>query len=272
MNRRLEEKLAEYEKNAPITNDAELLASLNEIIDEQTRLAPEEMDTDLLSEAVDLALSLEGEDLSELAEFSRSFGEKHMVAVRKKKAKAPVLLSLGRRGIAVAAAVALILMTSVIGFTAGFDWLGELYMRIVSEDNKELIAASISKEYDDLSDMVREFELKGVLLPYDLPVGLSYKRIIAQRAHSKPIEGDELFSYSIFDIAIIGEGTYQEVYIESENLGSTAEGERKTLGGREVTYFVDGVRHFAFFACDGYTYTVSASEFYELEALITALK
>lgn len=271
MNSRLEEKLAAYEENIPITNDEELLLALDTIIEEQEKLPPEEKDETLISEAIDASLSLRGEDLRELEKLSRELASKHIAVTKKKRTSSPMIVRFGRRGIAVAAALAVIMMTSIIGFAAGYDWISELYNRIMNVDNSELMVVSESIEYENLSDMVADFNLKDVLLPHSLPDGLSYKMMTGQAANSKAEDGT-LFAYKIFDIRTTGDCTWQEICIETENLGTTAEGEMRNIGGREVTYYLDGARHCAFFGLDGYTYTLSATEYSELEALLKALR
>ena len=183
-----------------------------------------------------------------------------------------MLANFGRRGVAAAVAVAVIMLTSVLGFAAGYDWISELYSRLMNADDGELMVVSESIEYENLSDMVDDFRLKDVLLPWELPSGLSYKMITGQTSHSKAEEGEDPFSYSIFDIRTSGYCTWQEICIETENLGTSAEGEERNIGGREVTYYLDGARHCAFFRSGGYTYTLSATEYSELEALLTALR
>ena len=268
---RLEEKLAEYERSAPIADDVELLYALDTIIEEQNSLPPSEKDTVLIEEAVSAALSLRGTDVRELEKISEDIARANVASVRKNTKRTSPVLHFGRRGIAVAAALVMIAATSIIGFTSGYSWLQELYSRISEADSGELLLTSMSKEYHSLTDMVKEFEIKDVLLPYNLPEGLSFNVVTAQTSYAQPIEGEELVNYSMFDIRTTGDCTWQEIYIESENLGTSAEGESRCIGGREVTYYLDGARHCAFFRTGGYTYTVTATEYTELEALILAL-
>lgn len=269
---RLEEKLAEYEEKIPITDDEELLCALNTIIEEQNALPPEEKDAPLLNEAVNAALSLRGEDLAGLEKRSREIATKNIATKRKKHPSSPLIVRLGRHGIAIAAALTVIIMTSVIGFTAGLDWISELYMRIMNLDDGEVIVANESREYESIEAMVDELGVSGVLLPHTLPDGMEIQMITSQISYAKPIEGEEAVYSCMFDIRTSGDGSWQEVWIETENIGTTAEGETREIGGREVTYYLDGARHCAFFCHDGYTYSVSATEYSELEAMLKALK
>lgn len=269
---RLEEKLAEYERTSSITNDAELLYALDRIIEEQNALPPSEKDAVLMDEAVCAVLSLRGEDLQSLEKLSGELAAKHIASKRKKHPSVPMLLGLWRRGVAIAAALTVIIITSVIGFSAGYSWLNEYIDRVTAESSGELVATSMSIEYSSIEDMVTQLGIEGVLLPWKLPDGMEYRFITAQISYAKPIEGEEFVYSCIFDIRTSGESSWQEVWIETENLGAAAEGEGQQIGGREVTYYLDGTRHCAFFRLGGYTYSVSATEYSELEEVLTSLK
>lgn len=270
MRTNLEEKLASYEKNVPITNDEELLVALDSIIEEQNALPPEEKDTLLIEEAVNAALSLRGEDTDALEAQSRVISRRHLASKKKRSFMSPRFF-IKRNSIAVAI-ILLIATTCMAGFASGFDWLSEYIMKMMLDGSTETVLTATSAEYESIEAMVEDLGIRGVLLPYDLPDGMEYTMITSQISYTKPVEGEEPVYTCVFDIRTSGENSWQEVWIETENLGATAEGEVKTIGGRSVTYYEDFGRPCAFFTYNGYTYTVSASEYSELEEMLTSLK
>ena len=272
MRTNLEEKLASYEKNVPITNDEELLVALDSIIEEQNALPPEEKDTLLIEEAVNAALSLRGEDTDALEAQSRVISRRHLASKKMKRRFMNPRFFIKRNSIAVAI-ILLIATTCMVSFAAGFDWLSEyIHKMMLDGDSAETVLTATSTEYESIEAMVEELGIRGVLLPYDLPDGMEYTMITSQISYTKPVEGEEPVYSCIFDIRTTGESSYQEIWIETENLGTTAEGETRRIGGREVTYYEDFGRPCAFFTYNGYTYTVSASEYSELKAILTSLK
>ncbi len=268
MKSRLEEKLAAYEANAtPITNDEELLCALDAIIAEQETLPPEEKDASLISEAVDAALTLRGEDTRELEEYSRELAAKHLASKRRKRTSSPTLLSLGRRGIAVAAALAVLLVTSALGFAAGYDWFVG-----VLEEEPDIEGHGNSTEYGTYDDLAKDFNIDGFLLPAELPEGYTVTHVSGDRYMFYYKEENYYHNYETFEVRMKGDCSWQDVWIQSTSLGWDVTGSECTLGGIDVIYYEENGRHYASFLRGDYTYTVSGTYFEDLEAVLSSLE
>lgn len=266
MNSRLEEKLAAYEEKHPITNDEELLRALDSIIEEQEKLPPEEKDVTLISEAVDACLSLRGEDLNTLETLSQKLASDH-IASKKKRTSRRGILNLGRRGIAVAAAVAVLLVTSVIGFAANYEQIKEIF-----EEEPPISGNSTHTTYESYDDLAKDFIIDGFLLPGTLPEGYTRTQIAGARYMFYYKETNHYHNYETFEIRMKGDCSWQDVWIQSTSLGWDVTGYEYTLGGIDVIYYEENGRHYAFFVRGDYTYTVSGTYFEDLEAVLSSLE
>lgn len=272
MRSKLEEKLTEYERMCPITNDAQLLRAIELIIDEQSLLPASSKDTELLEEAVDEALSLRGCDVTALEDESIRIAERCFND--KKRKRATSLASLLRRQKNIACAIVLIIViTCMMGFTSGFDWLTTyISEKMLDRELGETVFISTSSEYATIDEMIDKLGVKGVLFPYEFPSNITPSMITAQISYSKPFGADTSVYSCIFNIRTSGESTWQEVIIESVSLGTSAVGEKMELCNREVTYYKENGRHCILFTYKGYTYTITTTLFDELEEMLSYLK
>lgn len=178
MSSKLENKLLQYEKSAPISNDSELIKAIEYIISNEESLPFEERDYDLIEEAVDAVLSLRGVDVGQLEEHAEHVTDKcfdkiqtHMIkTVKKSKAKSVKLKLL-----IPAAAALLVLAATFTSYALGVDLLSmtkEAYNKLVDKvfyknESTDLIKTENFKEYDSLQSFMESETFSGLLLPCD---------------------------------------------------------------------------------------------------------
>ena len=121
MNSKLEEKLIEYEKKSPITDERELLQAVKAVLEVESKKT--EKDTDLIDEAVDMILKLCGADTDRLALdaddltaeiLNRSRRDAEIIKYRRPKVKK-------HKRIILAAAAALFAVTAAMSIYAAYN-------------------------------------------------------------------------------------------------------------------------------------------------------
>lgn len=182
MNEKLERLLSEYEKVKPITNDAELIEALEQLLSVENSRSIEEMDVELINEIVELLLMLQNVDLEKLDEHSKLITEEYLEKLREENTERKVIpkkaKTIGRKWILpVAAVLSLMMITSVVAFAFGTDiasMSAEFFKDLKdklwyeSADNK-IIKTDEYTEYYSFEKFLEDNDIADqILLPYGL--------------------------------------------------------------------------------------------------------
>lgn len=84
MSSKLEEKLTLYEKSVPVTNDEELISAVEAILNSEESLPYDQRDYDLIEEATEVVLSLQGVDINQLKQDAKAIRTKAIPSKERK--------------------------------------------------------------------------------------------------------------------------------------------------------------------------------------------
>jgi hypothetical protein len=190
MNSKLEERLYLYERDHPIHSDQDLLTALEAILDEQDSLPINRRDFDLVSEATDFVLYLNGYSDEQLTEMANEVGEIIRNRIQTKeipeKRKVRPRSHLSRLAwIILVAIVGTITITSVSAAISGINILTatkQFIINLVSRDsvslgNQDFYTTNNFKSYDSIDDLSNDYRNVGVLLPELGPDEIMYSEI-----------------------------------------------------------------------------------------------
>ncbi len=177
MNSKLEERLYLYERDHPIHSDQDLLAALEAILDEQDSFPVEQKDFDLISEATEFALHLQGYSDEQLTEMSNASGKRILDRIHEKSIPAKRRTPKSRRTrlawIILVAIVGTIAITSVSASVSGINILSATKQFIVnlvnrsstSIDNQEYATSSNHIIFNSIDELANKYPDKYLLLP-----------------------------------------------------------------------------------------------------------
>ncbi len=276
MNSKLEEKLRQYEKSTPITNDTELLRALDEIITEENAKLFTDRDYELIDEAVDAILTLRGEDVEKLESLAEECTDKNIYKragfAQHLHNKSVFKAAKIKRLVPLVAVLVVALMTTIVAYTSGYDWLNAVGNRIMDtfEENQNALAAGEYYEFSAIGELAGISECENMLLPSELPEDFSYKRISVQKDRAKLTENNYA-DYTIISIVTNRKNSWQEISIKPSAVSEKVEGEESNIGGIDLIYYKDGDRHCGAFERGIHTYKVSAATVSELNSLLSSL-
>ncbi len=261
MNSILENKLTEYEESTPISNDAELKSAIESILNKENLLPYEERNYELIEEAVDALLELQGTDLNELERYADEIKIGH--GPKKSEVKLKWIIP-------VAAAVALMLSLTVVASSRGhsiWDMAKEAYSAIVDsfsrkDGNNDLIATDGYTKYETL-DELRE-AVPDVLLPENLPDGYEFDLI------SVGVYED----YKKISILLVYKDVKQTITIKTPDTNDfTADGENVCIVyGYTTKYSQHDNSHRMEFGHNGNYYNISANSYEALTEIIKSME
>lgn len=191
MNEKLERLLSEYEKVKPITNDAELIEALEQLLSVENSRSIEKMDVELINEIVELLLMLQNVDLEKLDEHSRLITEEYLEKLREENTDRKVIpkkaKTIGRKWILpLVAVLSLMMITSIVAFAFGTDiasmsteFFKDLKDKLWYEsvDNK-IIKTDEYTEYYSFEKFLEDNDIADqILLPYGLFDEIKVNRI-----------------------------------------------------------------------------------------------
>ena len=181
MYQKLETRLMLYEKDHPIKDDHELLAAIESILDEQDSLPVEERDFDLIAEATNTILKLQGYDENHLDEmaYEAATSVRTQIADKRKGTSNGQLKSKRHHVLRwVIPLVAILAMTSVAVFASPTNRLivSEFTHRIYStlahnvtysEDNIDLVITDDIEIFSSFEELSKRFN-HSLFLPFSL--------------------------------------------------------------------------------------------------------
>lgn len=270
MSSKLEKKLLQYEKNAPISNDEELLNAIESIIINEESLPIEERDLDLIDEAIDSILSLKKVDIEQLDSYVEKITDKYFSKITdksKKITKKNKFVKL-RRVIPIVAIISILTIGSIVAYAKGYNLVSmtkEMYTQLVQKvwyryGNTDIIITEDVNEYKSLEEFLDNVGDCDLLLPYNLPNSYVVDKILEE-------DYGEHKNISMF---ITHDNFTQRIKIQTPYFGdlSNVEAEHKIIGNYDVVYHeYDNLYQGEFVYGDNY-YVVIASSYDILTTMI----
>jgi len=278
MSSKLENKLMQYEKNTPISNDNELIQAIKSIISNEEALPYDKRDFDLIEEAVEAILTLQDVDIEQLEECAEEITDAYFneaqddeVNLVKKSKNKPVKL---KWIIPIAAILSILVAGTIAAYALGYDLIEmtkKAYSQLVEkeswkEGDHELIITSDCKEYDSLSAFMENEDVDTLLLPYDLPEEFSIDCIRV----------DDFGKYTeiTLSLQILGESFKHDVIIKAPFLDeyNTNEEDLQMIGNYNVSYYQYDDIHQGNFVFEENHYTIRSSSYDTMKILIESLR
>lgn len=178
MNSKLEERLYLYERDHPIHSDQDLLAALEAILDEQDSFPVEQKDFDLISEATEFALQLQGYSDEQLTEMANASRKRILDRIHGKSIPAKRGVSKSRRSrlawIILVAIVGALTITSVSASILGLNIIDATKKYILSltrkasvtQNEKTLTRTDEIVYFDSIQDLARRYEDLNIETPH----------------------------------------------------------------------------------------------------------
>ena len=189
MESKLLERIHEIESVAPISSDEELIAALDRIIEKEEELPWKKRDYDLIEEAIEYKLKLEGVDTEECGRRADELSKQILQKVNKDHKRDTICRSRSRfRRVAFILAAALTLVALTVGtyaFSSSFrDFTNKMYNQIKDKtwyhsDNTDYIITHDTLEFSSLDDLASDKRFESLALPYKLPQKYEIVRIEA---------------------------------------------------------------------------------------------
>ncbi|MCI8331700.1 MAG: hypothetical protein HFE78_02605 [Clostridiales bacterium] len=269
MNSKLEQKLLQYEKSAPISNDDELIKAIENIIQSEESLPYEQRDFDLIEEGIDTVLSLKGIDIRSLEECTNDINNDYVDRMNNKKTKS-AKKSIRLRWIIPIAALLSLLAITVGAHTFGYnliDMTKEAFMKLkektwYTDGKNEFIITSDFKEYSSLSDYLEKEDTSHLLLPYDLPEDYRITRILVSEYGA--------YQETMVTLAISDEEFEHHLFIDAPSTFELNQNPDmlRTIGNYLVVYSHYDDIYQGEFIYDGNYYQISTSSYENLETII----
>jgi len=184
---KLLDRIHEIESVAPISSDEELIAALDRIIEKEEELPWKKRDYDLIEEAIEYKLKLEGVDTEECGRRADELSKKILQKVNKDHKRDTICRSRSRfRRVAFILAAALTLVALTVGtyaFSSSFrDFTNKMYNQLKDKtwyhsDNTDYIITHDTLEFSSLDDLAKDERFGSIALPYGLPDDYIIKNI-----------------------------------------------------------------------------------------------
>lgn len=274
MSSKLENRLMQYEKSTPISNDNELIQAIKSIISNEEALPYDKRDFDLIEEAVEAVLTLQGVDIEPLEERAEEITDAYFNEmqddeaniVRKSKNKSVKLKWI----IPVAAIVSTLVAGAMVAYAFGFDLIEmtkKAYAQLVEketyeEGEHELIITSDCKEYHSFLEFLENEEVDALLLPYDLPEEFSIDSI----------QMSDYGEYKQIVFSFIGEESAHSIIIRTPYIGENNNIESENIiGNYHVSCCQYDDKHQGEFLYENNQYVVVSSSYDNLKIIIESL-
>ena len=271
---KLEQKLLKYDNGTPM-DDSELISIIENIIAEEESLPAEKRDFDLIEEAVDAVLTLKGADLEYLDHRTEDVSEKRISALKAENVRPPATttrktLKLARL-IPIAAAFVLIVSTLAVS-ASNTNLFSSVYSYIKNKiyPVSEITTVGEFYSYDTVEELSAAVGDYNLLLPHMLPEGFSVKDISVQISDVETSKDNFKNSINI-NVKLLHDSSQQKLSITSDIDDSFENGGETKIGEYEVYYRFTGNTHVGKFVFEENGYTVTASTYEDLTAVIECL-
>lgn len=274
MNTKLENKLLQYEKSTPISNDEELIKAIESIIRDEESVPPEERDFDLIDEAVDALLSLRKVDIEQLEECAEKITDKCLYEVQTKdvddvkkiKRKSVRLKWI----IPIAALLSLLIVGSMVAYAFGFDVISmtkEAFTQLAEKvnyknDNKELIITEDFQTFNSIQQLLDSDDYSNLLLTSELD----------QNYHVEFIEVNDFGSYKDIIVRMESDGDTYKIYIDTPGTRDFPNLQPQKIGKFDVYISEYDDVHQGEFVYNGGLYTIVTSSYENLKKIIESLE
>lgn len=179
MESKLLERIHEIESVAPISSDEELIAALDRIIKKEEELPWRIRDYDLIEEAVEYKLRLEGVDTEECGRRAEELSKQILHKInneQKRKTTYRQRPRLRRVACVLAAALTLVVLTvGTYAFSPSFrDFTNKMYNQLKEKtwyhsDNTDYIITHDALTFTSLDNLSKDERFSSIPLPYGLP-------------------------------------------------------------------------------------------------------
>ncbi len=235
MNSKLEERLYLYERDHPIHSDQDLLAALEAILDEQDSFPVEQKDFDLIAEATEFALHLQGYSDEQLTEMANASGKRILDRIHGKSIPPKRRTSKSRRTrfawIILVAIVGALTITSVSASIKGVNILTatkELVISIIkgkniNTDDQSYEASSNIKNYDSVRELLNDFDHYELMIPQASSEQIDFTRITSIFYDDELSINLSLYFPSLLtnaSVVIIHNDDSQPVFIPNDSINS----------------------------------------------------
>ncbi len=271
---KLEQKLTQYEKSTKISNDKELIDAIEWLLSEQDALPYEERDYDLIEEALDTLLRLQGLDVEDIDRSSLQWTVAYLDGVNTQK-RATLDKPARRRRIKtkwifpLVAVLTLLLSATVAAYAYGLDLVSmtaDMIERLplktwIHNNDKDLIVSQDGSEYASLDEFALAEDISELLIPKVFPEGSALKSILVT----------DFGEYKDIRFLMIPGSTISSFSIQNPGKFET-ELEMVAIGNHHVyMYNYDGI-YGAEFEFQGGFYSIEASSYDALEEIILGLE
>jgi len=230
MSEKLAELLLDFDNRIHINNDSKFKQALNTIISAEQRKRIGKVDTDLISECVDLLLLIDNIDVDELNNTGKEIADKSLSQYRKYKETMTFVHIKCVKRIAVVLCTVLALLFAITATAAAMGYsITDLGKKILNINEKtstdyngiEIIRTNDTRIYKSMSEML-EIEKLNILYPVKLPAG-----------------------YEFTDYRIDDFGSYSEVraYTSEPYLVFTVEIETSQVDTNNYLYETNGIKY-----------------------------
>lgn len=262
MSSKLEEKLTLYEKSVPVTNDEELISAVEAILDSEEALPHEQRDYDLIEEATEVVLSLQGVDIDQLKLDAKVVREK---AVPQKKKK----IHIGFKWLVPLVAMISLLSIMTIGVTG---WLENYHFTdyknleektLYTDEDSDFIMTSDYIYYYSFDEFLKDDVVKEVLLPHAMFDKMTVNSILVA----------DYGEYISVDLKVNMDGKEQKISVETPRKPGYDFSSLTTPIGNFQVWVVeyDGM-YSANFEHEGSLYTFNVTSYEILENLIKCME
>lgn len=176
----LEDRLLQYEKNKKITTDKELIEAIESLLDSENSLLAEERDFDFIDEAVEVLLSMKGDNLpdDEVETLSANAINRSLNEISKNETQKQIPLKSKMTHFKIkwlisVAALLSILTITVTAYALGYDLCGmtkQAFDKLMNKvfyqfDNTEIVKTEDFGEYYSIREFLDANSCTGLLLP-----------------------------------------------------------------------------------------------------------
>ena len=276
MSSKLENRLMQYEKSTPISNDNELIQAIKSIINNEEALPYDERDFNLIEEAVEAVLTLQGVNIERLEECAEEITDAYFNDMQDDEAnivKKSINKSVKLKWIIPIAVILSILAAGTIAaYAFGFNLIEmtkKAYSQLVEketyeEGDHELIITSDCKEYDSFPEFLEKEKVDALLLPYDLPEAFSIDSF----------QMNDYGEYKQIVISLIGEESAHSIVITTPYIGENNNNieTHNIIGNYYVNCCQYDDKHQGEFLYDNNQYVVVSSSYDNLKIIIESLR
>ena len=274
MNSKLNEKLLQFEKKEKITDDGELVKILEQIIEEEESLPPEERDADLIEEAVKYEVFLKygdmDEKINEIAERIDpeqllyrilTTGEDKMVKPGK-NTKLKMLIPA-----AAAFLVAIVMLTAFSGVDNILGMARETFVQLrekifYKEGDSDIVKTGDFETYQSIEEFENSTAYTNILLPHNLNNGYALDKIT-------------VYNYGVYENILLNmsyEGKTYLIDITIPNSNNYSEFETEQIGNYDVVVSEYDNIFQGDFIYKGNNYGVQSNSYENLKQIIENLE